>query len=196
MDHKLEKPDRDSRVDARILRSRAALRGALLALLADREFASLTVADIVARAKVGYATFFRRYADKEALLAEIAESLIAELTARMAPLVLTGDASAASSVLVERVQADRPLFRALLLGAGEPLRRTMVDRAIQMSLAWPAGNEAHDLPRELAVLHMVTATLTVLGWWLQEPRDLPAAELESILRRLVIDPIGIRPERT
>jgi AcrR family transcriptional regulator len=62
-------------LDARVVRTRQALRQAMTELAEDRPLEAITVRAIAARAGVGYATFFRHYADKEALLADVADLL-------------------------------------------------------------------------------------------------------------------------
>ncbi|MEJ2408710.1 MAG: helix-turn-helix domain containing protein [Novosphingobium sp.] len=61
--------------DARWIRSRKALNAALPALLEERAFDQLTIREITARTSTGYATFFRHYPDKEALLNDVATIL-------------------------------------------------------------------------------------------------------------------------
>ncbi|HWT51264.1 MAG TPA: helix-turn-helix domain-containing protein, partial [Caulobacter sp.] len=61
-----------ARPDRRRLRSRAALTEGLLSLLEETAFDQITVQEIVQRAGVGYATFFRHFADKQALLNSLA----------------------------------------------------------------------------------------------------------------------------
>ena len=63
---------REAPTDARQVRSRSALAAALLELLEERPFDQLTIREITARAGTGYATFFRHYPDKEALLHDVA----------------------------------------------------------------------------------------------------------------------------
>lgn len=187
MDHNSEPATKVSRADARIVRSRAALRSALVDLVGEQPFADIPVAAITTRAGVGYATFFRHYRDKEALLAEIADALIADLIARLAPLVIAGDGMAAMHALVARVEEERPLCRALLTGAGETMRRTITARAVALAAATPAPFPAW-LPRSLAIPHIVGATLTILSWWLEEKAAPPAADVAAMLHRLVIAP--------
>ena len=71
---------RDAPTDARQVRSRNALTGALLALIEEKPFDQLTIREITGRAGTGYATFFRHYPTKEALLADVAsgETYIAQ----------------------------------------------------------------------------------------------------------------------
>ncbi len=56
------------RTDPRIMRTRKLLREALASLLAQKNFASITVADISERATVNRATFYAHFTDKLALL--------------------------------------------------------------------------------------------------------------------------------
>ena len=77
--------------DPRIGRTRAALSRALLALVEEKSFAELSVGDIVTRAGIGYATFFRHYPGKDALLLDVADALTDELLALMLPALLQED---------------------------------------------------------------------------------------------------------
>jgi AcrR family transcriptional regulator len=187
MDHKSERLPSLSRIDARVVKSRAALRRALIDMIAEKPFADIAIAALAERARVGYATFFRHYPDKEALLAEIADALIADLLARMVPFIAIGDGKAAVHALVAGIEEERALCGALLTGAGDAMRRTLTDCAIAQSLAAP-GTSPSWLPRDLAVVHLVGATLTILTWWLEQKPSPPIDDLACILHRLVIAP--------
>ena len=186
----------EPREDARIAKSRQALHVALLDLVAEMPFEDVTVAAITTRAGIGYATFFRHYPTREALLAEIADRLIVDLLMRIAPLVLAQDTEAAALALARFVEARRPLCRALLVGAGDAMRRDITARAIAA-----VGNTETAvprwLPRDLAIVHGVAATLTILRWWLEQPDPHDAAEIARIVDRLVFAPMGpITPTAT
>src|SRR6186997_1287569 len=111
--HKGARAELSIRGDARVDRSRAALRAALLALLDRQRFEDLT---IPARAGVGYATFFRHYPDKRALLHDVAAAAIGELLARAMPVAAADDSRGACLVLCRYVHGHRRLWRALLNG--------------------------------------------------------------------------------
>jgi len=114
--HKGASAEMSTRSDARIDRSRAALRTAILALLDRQRFEDLTIRAITARAGVGYATFFRHYSDKRALLNDVAADAIGELIARAMPIAAADDSRGACLVLCRYVHGRRRLWRALLNG--------------------------------------------------------------------------------
>jgi len=77
-----------ARIDPRILRTRAALREALVGLLRDHRFEDLTLNEIAAASGLNRATIYKHHADKFALL----DAVIAdELQHRL--LAATGDAA-------------------------------------------------------------------------------------------------------
>lgn len=59
---------RPERVDPRVTRTRKLIRDALVSLLAEKNFESISVQDIAARATVNRATFYAHFTDRFALL--------------------------------------------------------------------------------------------------------------------------------
>ncbi|WP_374580751.1 TetR/AcrR family transcriptional regulator [Sphingomonas sp. J344] len=187
MDHKIAKRSAVSS-DARAVRSRVALRTALIELIGERPFGEISVAALTERAGIGYATFFRHYPDLAAVLAEIADGLIAELLELLVPLLRARDGAAAMRALTAEVGARRQLAHALLTGAGDSMRQAITRRAIDQAMAAPTDTPG-GLPRELAVTHLVGATLTILTWWLDRAPETTADEVATILDRLVLAPV-------
>ena len=174
--------------DARITKTRAALARAVIAFAGEKDFADVTIGEITRRAGVGYATFFRHYPDKESLLAEVADALMEDLLPLMTPALLKDDTRGAALALCRFVNARRDLCRALLAGgAAAMLRHELVTRAIRrteaLNLPQPEG-----VPRDLLLVHGVTATLGLLGWWLAHDGRLGVAAMAAIIDELVIAP--------
>ena len=175
-------------LDPRQVRTRTALRTAVLELAACKPFAALSVAEIAVRAGVGYATFFRHYRDKDALLADVAEELIGEMILRLAPLALATESRSAALTLCRLVEERRPLCTALLVGGAagavreEILARAilLVDKSETARVSW--------LPGSLGPIHMVTSVLTIIGWWLEHGADRSAEEMSVVIDRLVLTP--------
>lgn len=67
--------------DRRIIRSKKALRNALIALMEERGFESFTVNDLCARADLNRGTFYNHFQDKEDLLATFEDEVMEGLDA-------------------------------------------------------------------------------------------------------------------
>jgi AcrR family transcriptional regulator len=170
-----------------MLRTRAALCGALLALLEERPFEQITVREITRKAAVGYATFFRRYPDKEALLNDLAAGEIAALTAVTVPILFAADSGAACRALCAYVGERQKLWTALLTGgAAGTVREAFIHEAKQVAASHP--NPDTWLPGDLRVAYAAGGVVDVLAWWLQQEPPPAADRVAGILDRLVIAP--------
>jgi AcrR family transcriptional regulator len=191
MDHKTRlrhsSPDRREK-DARVLRTREALRSALIDLLARHDFPDVTVAMIVAEAGIGYATFFRHYPDTTTLLTEIADVMIAEFLSMTLPAMITGDHHAVMIALVDFIADRRPLCHALLIGGGEAVRRDLIARALTQAASLP-NLFAPDIPFDLAMTHAVNSTVTAATWWLRSGDEGDRLRLANLLERLAVAPV-------
>lgn len=174
--------------DARVVRTRAALREALIALLARHPFMEITAAMVVAEAGAGYATFFRHYADTAALLTDAADHMIAELVAIVGPALRAGMPDAAMAALAAYVDARRDACRAMLSGAGDAVRAVIVNRAIALAAAAPI-DLAGGLPQTLTIRFQTAAAVEVLGWWLDQAPEMAPEDVAHLLRRLVVAPV-------
>lgn len=181
--------------DARVVRTRAALRNALLALLEQKPFDQITIRDISAQAGTGYATFFRHYETKWGLLNDLAADEIKDLMQHSMPLLAGPNSGApntraAAMMLCQYVDEHRALWSALLTGgAASPLREEFMRQA--KSVATVSAPRGGWLPDDLRVIYGVSAAVEILTWWLQQPRDFPIAQVAEIIDRLVIAPTVI-----
>lgn len=80
--------DRPARVDPRVTRTLKLIRDALVSLLGEKSFESISVQDIADRATVNRATFYAHYTDKFALLDAIIREDVAVRLAEGDPLAL------------------------------------------------------------------------------------------------------------
>jgi AcrR family transcriptional regulator len=169
------------------VRSDAALREALLALIMRQPYDQITVRDIVTEAGIGYATFFRHYPAKDALLDAIAGEEIAALVAMTAPLLSPSNTRASSLAVARHVAERREVWKALLTGgASGRLREQFATLAAQVPRRSKKPMEW--LPADLGVTFGVTATVEILAWWLRQPAGYPVESVAEALDRLVIAP--------
>jgi AcrR family transcriptional regulator len=179
--------------EPRTSRTQTALRAALLELLQEKPFEQVTVRDITARACVGYATFFRRYSDKESLLHDVAAREIAQLLAMTLPILFTVDSRASTQALCAYLWEHRKLWSALLTGgASATLKQEFVRQA--QELAAKSGNRHSWLPGDLSVVFAVSATVEILSWWLNQIEPPSVADMAEIMDSLVVTPsLASRP---
>ena len=191
--------------DARVERTRKALRAALLRLLEEQSFDQITIRDISASAGAGYATYFRHYPDKAALLNDLAAVGISELLERALPILYAVDTRSSCLTLCRYVDERRQLWSTLLTGgAAGTLREEFVRQARLIAAAGaqdspPGKRPGSWLPEDLAVVFGVAGVLEILAWWLQHPSAFTLEETADILDRLVVAPIlqtNPRPQGT
>ncbi len=187
MDHNSSTLPPSTRRDPRVERSRAALRDALLTLLEDAPFDRITIRQVSARAGAGYATFFRHYPDKHALLNDLAADEIGELLNRALPVVFAADTRTASLALCTYVYERRRLWAALLTGGAAGVMREQFIR--QARLIAPERAEPRGwLPMDLRVVFGVSGVIEIMVWWLRDQDHLSVDHVAEILDRLVITP--------
>jgi len=176
-------------------RTQTALRGALLALLEEQSLERITVREITARAGVGYATFFRRYPDKDALLHDLAASEIGNLLTMTLPIFHATDTVASTRVLCAYVWEHRALWKALLTGGAAAVLK---DEYLRLALNELERHRNPDswLPGDLAVTFSVTSTLEILAWWLKQGDPPSAQHMAEVLERLTVRPILARDAGT
>lgn len=177
--------------DPRVTKTRAALAEAVLALASEKPFADVTITEIAARAGVGYASFFRHFKDKDALLIEVADQMVTDLLAIIMPAMIEEDTRATSIAICRYVDEHRLLTRALLAGGAEStVRDHIVGRSIDNARlrvpAKPAG-----ISYEMIVTHSVSATLGLLGWWLEKGDGISPEAMGEVVDRLVMSPVRI-----
>lgn len=188
MEAAISRTVREGPSDARQVRSRNALTGALLELLEEKPFDQLTIREISARAGTGYATFFRHYATKEALLSDVASDRIADLFARTLPVLYDVNAFESTRALCRHVAEHRYLWVALLTGgAAGILREEFVRQAREL----PRDHVPQKswLPHDLGVVYGAGATIDLLAWWLSQEEAYSPEQIAVILNRLVIGPL-------
>lgn len=144
--------------DARQLRSRRQLLDAMLHMLETRPYDQVTIREVAREAEVGYATFFRHYPSKDALLHDLAAGQIADLLQRALPILFADDARQSCMTLFAYVSERRALWSAFLTGgAATMLKQEFTDQARQLAQQTP--HDAGWLPDELRIVFAVSATV-------------------------------------
>ena len=180
--------ERAASEDRRVRRTRRALAEALIALTQGRPYEAVTIREIAARAGIGYATFFRHYPDKVALLGDTLEVALDEVVALLTPALAGDDPAAVGTALFRYARDNAALCRVLLGGRATALLLARFGEADGCQPAIPAPPPPPGIPAEIAAHHRVTASLALLQWWLDAGMPYPPERMGAIYHDLVLRP--------
>lgn len=176
--------------DARVVRTREALRQAMVDLAEESPLEAITVRAIAAKAGVGYATFFRHYADKEALLADVADVMTRAFLDQVRPLLIARDRLGAARQLCAFVEEHLAIHKALIAGgSGETVRAGMLRQTLET--VGRARSAAPNGPLDdLVLFHLVSSILNLLSWWLSNHSRVDAETMAQVIERAILSPVG------
>ena len=178
------------REDARVRRTRDALGDALVTLMQEKPFDTITVQDVLDRAKVGRSTFYSHYSDKDDLLMSDAEEFF-ESVAML--LSVRGDTS-------DRVFPVREFFGHIieaktfvdaLVSSGKmndnmELARGLFARGIERRLSeLPKGRGIPENDRPAIAFAHAGALIALLQWWVDRGMKQTPAEMDQLFHRMV-----------
>jgi AcrR family transcriptional regulator len=185
-----KKPKPKARVDRRARRTRDVLGDALIDLMQERAFNSITVQDVLDRAEVGRSTFYTHYRDKDDLFLSDVEDFweaistmlqrSGEDSKRVAPVRELFTHVAEAKVFREALVASGKVHDVMELGQGQ-FARAVEQRLIKLSTAQGTA------PGQFAaVAHALAGALfSSLSWWIDRGMPLSAAEMDRAFHRLV-----------
>jgi len=174
--------------DARAVRTRQALRAAMLQLLEAKPLDRITIRDICASAGIGYTTFFRHHPTKEVLLDDVAAEEIRRLVTLALPLMDVRRAKPAARALCVYIDEHRALWTTLLIGgAAGAIRKELLRIALELAPSWTPPNAWP--PTDLAISLLVGGTIEVLAWWLKADAPASIDDVADILDQVVIAPV-------
>lgn len=188
----------EPRADRRIQRTRALLHEALGALIRERPYDRITVAQILERAQVSRSTFYLHFRDKDDLLASSMRTLL------FGVLSVKGKATppaaermvAFSLPLLTHIHQHRRSAKAKLGERGrailhEHLRRVLSEWIVQTLDGARAGNlrlfgsRCSPIAPELLAQHIASTFVLTLHWWLDHGGIASPAEADKLFRALV-----------
>lgn len=190
----------DSSIDRRIIRTKVAIREALVSLIDEKGFDALSVKDITIRADINRGTFYLHYRDKFDLL----EQTEAEIVQEVASIIL--QANSLSLADFHRTQQPLPVMvkmfeyfkeNALLVRAvfgikGDIAFQIQLRKAIEKNLSQVGffvgiKSENFLVPSEYLIAYVIAAHLGVVQIWLKKGCVETPEEMALILSKLSLD---------
>lgn len=177
--------------DRRVLKTRAALRDAMLALMAPRGWDEMTIQEICDRANVGRSTFYQHYQSKDELLSEGMNDLRDQILAQSAA---QGPGLHFLAALLEHMEQHREVFRAAIgrrSGHGVARRfRKMVCQLVEAELA-RQDHPAAQTP--CAALFVAGGIVEAMAWWVDAPQAPSIGAMRRQIDSLVQAAFAVNP---
>lgn len=167
------------------MRSREALRAAILHLVEEKQFEQIAIKEITERAGVSYPVFFRQFSSKEELLEDVAAGEVRNLLSRTNTALISSNIEQNLLEMCDYVDRHRTLWTTLLTaGAAAVMRAEFarisddIRRSRERSNPW--------LPADLATAFVVSGLFEILSWWLRQPQDYPIGNVVKLIDVLII----------
>ncbi|WP_162950112.1 TetR/AcrR family transcriptional regulator [Rhizobium jaguaris] len=175
-----------STIDRRVMRTRALLQNALIALIPERGYAAITVEDICEKANIGRSTFYTHYAGKDELRSATIDAHL-RFPRDRSPSVHADKSHffAFSLPMFEHAIAFRSLHHVLLASGDDTIHdelRERIRRAVRSELIAKRIGET-EVPVEFAVQFISGAFLAVLAWWVAAETDLSPVEVNALFQK-------------
>ena len=176
--------------DRRVKRTRDLLGDALIALMEERPFESITVQDILDRAGVGRSTFYEHFRDKNDLFLSDVEDFLEMMSNLLVGREDKPHRIAPLGELLAHV-GDRRKLHASLIEADKlrdfiELSQGYYSGAIERRLAELAATKGLDPARRTAMAQAFAgAFLSLLSWWMQQPSPPSPREMDEMFHSLV-----------
>ncbi|MBZ0283374.1 MAG: TetR/AcrR family transcriptional regulator [Anaerolineae bacterium] len=174
------------KTDRRIRKTRQQLGEALVSLILEKGYDTITIKEITARADVAHATFYRHYRNKDELLARRLEEVVQEIE------VMTREPSlqdAEGYLIFKHAQENSILYHILLSSPGT----TQVRKRIQATIAanvlrtcTPLRSAQRGIiPPQAAANHIAGSMLLLIEWWLDQKMPHPPHQMAKVYEQLV-----------
>jgi len=178
------------KVDARVRKTRDALGDALVELMQEKPFDSITVQDVLDRANVGRSTFYSHFSDKDDLQLSDADEFFEGISTALSA---HGDKSERVLPVKEFFQHvfEARQFVAALMSSGKmqenmELAEAHFARGIEQRLnEIPRGALIPQADRPFLAVAHAGAVVSLLRWWMDRGMKEPAEEIDKLFHRMV-----------
>ncbi len=182
---------RNRKEDRRSQRTRRLLHRAILSLMQEKRYDSITVQDIIDRANVGRSTFYAHYQDKEDLVNSNLKEILDDLSQHIDDNAPDNQQIMPTLALFKHVQEQQHLFAAmkggrgldLLLEKGQVYWSKKIE--IQLQSLFPQG-QTSAVPLSLVAGYLSGALVTFLKWAMDNNLPYPPERMDEMFQHVVM----------
>lgn len=178
------------KIDRRILRTRDRLGDALVELIEEKPFDSITVQDVLDRAAVARSTFYLHYSDKDDLFISDVDEFLEEMATMLSRCKDKSDRVAPVREFFAHIAERQKLYTALV-EAGRiqdflELAQAHFARGIERRLdEIPRAEGVAFAPRAAIAHAFAGAMISLLTWWINRGMRTPPEQMDDIYHRMV-----------
>lgn len=182
-------------MDRRINKSKRAIMDALLRLISEKSFESITINEIANEADVNRGTVYLHFEDKYDLLNQCIDS-------QLNPLLQTCQANNGGSLITSKeallrtfsyLETHAAFYTLMMKDNSIPIFRTRLLALMQESLGQQLANKDDVLPKDITVQFIASAAVGVMEWWLSNEMPKPAADMVEHLN-LLLERVSPNPQ--
>lgn len=191
---------RDSSTDLRTIRTKEAIRDALVTLLDEKSFEAITVKDITTKAKINRGTFYAHYQDKFDLMTKYEDEIMFEM-ARIAKQDIQSFIDATNSLektfpfaiaIFEYLDENSAFMKAVLGPKGDlsfqtRLKDFMWETMFENEPDPPLKKENLLVPGQYLAAYIASAHMGVIQQWLNNGRKESPQEMAKILSTMTVN---------
>jgi len=187
------------RPDRRIGRTRKLMHEALMSLIVEKGYESVTVQDILDRADVGRSTFYAHYRDKDELLLSGFDHLRTLFEQQQQSLLASKQGGGAEFNMIlelfQHVGQHHKLYKAIAgKQSGEMILKYLHRYLYDMLIVPHAAlmkNKKSPIPIELTTHWIVSSLLSLMIWWLENNMPYSAEKMDETFRQLMMPGIEL-----
>ena len=180
----------NKKTDARVRRTRDALGDALIALMQEKAFETITVQEVLDRAHVSRSTFYTHYSDKDDLLMSDSEEFFEALSMALSAHSDKSERVFPVKEFFNHLANVQPFYKALVKSGkfqeNMELARGHFARGIERRLSeLPRGKSIPANERSAIAFTHAGALLSLLAWWLDRGMREPPEQMDELFHRMV-----------
>jgi AcrR family transcriptional regulator len=177
--------------DRRVQRTQKSLRDALIELIQEKHYDTISVQDIIGRANVGRSTFYLHFRDKEDLFRGDWQRMLGFFVEQITPENLQAGRIFPIRELFEHLKDFHHLYRALvksgkidrLFGYGQKYLAERIEIRINSVLNL---QEQTTIPIPIMANYLASEVFSQLKWWLDNDMPYPPERMDEIFHQLIM----------
>lgn len=192
-----------SESDPRVVRTRQSLRNALMNLLTEKDFVSLTVQDVTERAGIHRTTFYLHYTGLPELLEDCTRTLFKQMRAELDAMAKAQQSATRPEPFIESVfqhlEQHKDFYRVMLGKQGTTLFHELFQSMLWELIFQPLAHDepVENLPPPLEMMgeFFTSGFRGIAEWWLAKEAPISAEQAAQRITRDIL-PLYMQLMRT